>query len=449
MLPGLLLQVVLIALNAFFAASEIAVLQLNENVIRKLAEDGDKKAAKMLRMVSEPTGFLSTIQVGITLAGFLGSAFAADSFADDIVRWLVGCGVTFIPEAVLDKLAVIFITIILSYFTLICGELVPKRVAMRNPEKLARAVCGFIITLSVIMKPVVWLLSASTNGVLRLLGINPNEEEDAVSEEDIRMMIDIGEEKGAIESEEKQMIDNIFEFNNTSVGDVMTHRTSMVVIYADDDKDEILHTILESGFSRFPVCGEDADDVLGVLRTREYLLNAQSENPRELKDLLKPAFFVPESLRADDLFRRMKREKKHLAVVVDEFGGTAGLITLEDLLEEIVGKIYDETDKNEEEDIRKTSETKWIANGNCTVERFCEVTGFSFDEDEEPEFSTVGGLVFTALGIVPEDGSTPETEIPGFCLRVLSVTDHRIGKVEIEKLPEPLEEDEEALASGL
>ncbi len=449
MLPGLILQVVLIALNAFFAASEIAVLQLNENVIRKQAEDGDKKAEKMLRMVSEPTGFLSTIQVGITLAGFLGSAFAADSFADDIVGWLVSVGVTFIPVAVLDKLAVIVITLILSYFTLICGELVPKRVAMRNPEKLARGVCGFIMGLSVIMKPVVWFLSVSTNAVLRLLGINPHEEEEPVSEEDIRMMIDIGEEKGTIESEERQMIDNIFEFNNTSVGDVMTHRTSMVVIYADDDKDEILRTILESGFSRFPVCGEDADDILGVLRTREYLLNAQSENPRPLKDLLRPAFFVPESLRADDLFRRMKREKKHMAVVVDEFGGTAGLITLEDLLEEIVGKIYDETDKNEEEDIRETAENKWVANGNCTVERFCEVTGFAFEEDEEPEFSTVGGLVFTALGIVPEDGSTPETEIPGFILRVLSVTDHRIGKVEIEKLPEPEADEDDEAVSGL
>lgn len=448
MASGLLLQIILILLNAFFAASEIAVISLNENIVRKQAEEGDKKALKMLRMISDQTGFLSTIQVGITLAGFLGSAFAAENFSSVIVNWLVSiCHVTAIPIDVLDTLAVILITLILSYFTLICGELVPKRIAMRSPEKLARAVCDVIIAISVVMKPVVWLLSVSTNGVLRLFRINPHEEEEPVSEEDIRMMIDIGEEKGTIEAEEREMIDNIFEFNNTSAGEVMTHRTDMTVIYADDAHEDIMRTICETGYSRFPVCGEDADNVLGILRTREYLLNAQSENPKPLTELLKPAYFVPESVRADALFREMKQQKKHMAIVVDEFGGTAGLVTLEDLLEEIVGNIYDETDQKEDPDIEAISENRWRASGNCPIDEFCAETGLVFDE--EIEFTTLGGLIFSALGIVPEDGATPEVEVQGLHLRVLSVADHRIERVEIERLPELAGEDEAEQTTAL
>ncbi len=447
MISGLLLQVILIFLNAFFAASEIAVISLNENILRRQAEEGDRKAAKMLRMVSEPTGFLSTIQIGITLAGFLGSAFAADNFSDGIVRFLQDtCRITFISADALDTIAVVLVTLVLSYFTLICGELVPKRIAMRNPEKLARAVCGIIMAISTVTKPVVWFLSVSTNAVLRLFGINPHEEEEPVSEEEIRMMIDIGEEKGTIEAEERKMIDNIFEFNNTNAGEVMIHRTDMIVLYADDSHEDIMRTIVESGYSRFPVCGEDADDVLGVLHTREYLLNVQAKEPKPLKELLHPAYFVPESVRADALFRDMKKQKTHMAVVVDEFGGTSGLITLEDLLEEIVGNIYDETDKNEEADIEATGEHSWRANGNCPIDLFCETTGYAFPEGEEPEYTTLGGLIFEALGVIPADGTTPTVEVGTYRLHVLSVADHRIERVEIECLPEPAEVAAESAA---
>lgn len=443
MASGLLLQFILILLNAFFAASEIAVISLNENVVRKQAEEGDKKAAKMLRMVSEPTGFLSTIQVGITLAGFLGSAFAADNFSSIIVDWLVnGCGVTAIPENVLDTLAVIGITLVLSYFTLILGELVPKRIAMRGPEKLARAVCDIILGLSMLMKPIVWFLSVSTNAVLRLFHINPHEEEEAVSEEDIRMMIDIGEEKGTIDSVEREMIDNIFEFNNTSAGEIMTHRTDMAVIYVDDKPEDILHTIAETGYSRFPVCGEDADDVLGILRTRAFLLNAQSENPLPLKELLKPAYFVPESVRADILFRDMKHQKKHMAIVVDEFGGTAGLVTLEDLLEEIVGNIYDETDKKEEPEIEAIGENAWRASGNCPLDELSDATGIKFEE-EDVEYTTLGGLVFASLGVIPEDGTKPTVTVQNLEIRVLSIADRRVESAEVYLLSEEPAAEEE------
>ena len=269
----LILQLVLILLNAFFASAEIAVISLNEGKLRRQVAEGDKLAQKMLKMVAEPTGFLSTIQIGITLAGFLGSAFAADNFSDLIVRWLVNTvGITGVSEASLNTIAVILITLILSFLMLVLGELVPKRIAMRKPEKVARLSCRIITILSKIMKPIIWLLSICTNGILRLFRINPHETDEAVSEAEIRMMVDMGNESGVIETNEKELINNIFEFNDITAEDVMIHRTDMVVLWTDSTHDEIINTIRESGLSRFPVCGEDVDDIVGILRAREYLL---------------------------------------------------------------------------------------------------------------------------------------------------------------------------------
>ncbi len=442
---GLILQVILILINAFFAATEIAVISLNEGKIRRQVESGDKKAGKMLKMVSEPTGFLSTIQVGITLAGFLGSAFAADNFSDRLVSWLVdGCGVTAVSRATLDTLSVIVITLILSYFTLILGELVPKRLAMRKPEQLARAVSGVITFLSKLLKPIVWFLSVSTNGVLRLFGINPHEEEEAVSEDEIRMMIDIGEEKGTIESEEREMIDNIFEFNNITAGDLMVHRKDMTVIWENDTPEAIYKTIVESGFSRFPVCGEDTDDVLGILLTREYLLNAYNGSPKAIRELLSPVHFVPETVHADALFRDMQQKKIHLSIVVDEYGGTAGLVTLEDLLEEIVGNIYDETDEAEISDITPLGENLWRVSGNCDLEDLGEVIGLSFEDDPDAGYTTLGGLIFSQLTQIPEDGNTPEVVTNTLRIQVEQILNHRVEWALVSKLPPAEPEDEEA-----
>ena len=252
----LLLQVVLIAINAFFASTEIAVISLNANKVRRMAEEGDRKAKQMLKMVEVPEGFLSTIQIAITLAGFLGSAFAADNFASRLTDWMINVqGVAIAPDT-LNTIAVILITLILSYFTLVFGELVPKRVAMQKPDQVARMSAGIITALSIIMKPIVWLLSVSTNGVLRLMRMNPHAEEETVTEEEIRLMVDIGEEKGAIETVEKEMIENIFEFNNTTAKDVMTHRTNVTAIWKEDTPEDIMTAIRESGLSRFPVYDE-------------------------------------------------------------------------------------------------------------------------------------------------------------------------------------------------
>ncbi len=436
----LLLQVVLIAINAFFAATEIAVISLNENKLRKQAEEGDSKAVQMLKMVEQPAGFLSTIQIGITLAGFLGSAFAADNFASKLVRYLVDeLQLTAIPENVLNTLSVVVITIILSYFTLVFGELVPKRVAMQKSDQVARLVCGVINGSSKLLKPVVWLLSASTNGVLRLMRIDPNAEDEQVTEEEIRMMVDIGEEKGAIESNEKEMIDNIFEFNNMSAEDCMIHRTDVTAIWVEDTPDEIVKTIEETGLSRFPVYNEDLDDVLGILFTRDYLLNLRAENPKPLRELLRPAYFVPESVHTDVLFREMQTQKVHMAIVVDEYGGTSGIVTLEDLLEEIVGNIYDEFDPQDEQDISLVSENTWRVSGGVDLETLNETLEIELPTDEE--YDTLGGLIFSQLTSIPKDGATPEMDCFGLHIQVEEIKERRVEWALVSKLPEVIEQE--------
>ena len=341
LLPKILVLVILILINAFFAAAEIAVISLSETKLRKQAEEGDKKAKKLLVLMQAPDSFLSAIQIAITLAGFLSSAFAADSFSDPLVHWLtVDKGFTAIPTSTLNTIMVVLITIVLSYFSLVLGELVPKRIAMKKTEAVARFTVGAVTSVATVFRPVIWLLSKSTNGVLRLLHIDPKADEEDVSEDEIRMMVDLGEERGAIESNEKELIDNIFEFNNTTAEDVMIHRTDMVMLWVEDTREEILATIRSSGLSRFPVYEENADDIIGILSTREYLLNAQAEAPKPMRELLRPAYFVPESVRTDVLFRDMQSKKVHMSIVVDEYGGTSGLVTMEDLLEEIVGNIY-------------------------------------------------------------------------------------------------------------
>ena len=440
LLPQIIVLIILILLNAFFAASEMAVVSLSEGKIRKLAEDGDKKAAKLLKLIQEPGNFLSTIQIGITLAGFLASAFAADSFAERLVHWLVDdCGVS-VPEKTLNVISVIVITLILSYFTLVIGELVPKRLALKKAEGVARATCGVVSALSVLFRPLIWLLSKSTNGALRLLGIDPKEVEEEVSEDEIRMMVDIGEETGAIETNEREMIENIFEFNNNTAEDVMIHRTDMVMIWVDDPAEEILKTIEESGMSRFPVYNENADDIVGILNTRDFLFNTHREKPKAFRDLLRSAYFVPESVRTDVLFRDMQSKKVHMAIVVDEYGGTSGLVTMEDLLEEIVGNIYDEFDPQDEQEITKLEDNLWKVAGSAELELLAEELEIEFSEEDE--YDTLGGLVFSQLSVIPDDGSQVEVDVCGLHVKVIELSDRRVEWAMVSKLEQPVDEEE-------
>lgn len=444
-LPGqIILQIVLIAVNAFFAAAEIAVISLNSTRLRAQAEEGDKTAQKMLILVDEPTGFLSTIQIGITLAGFLASAFAADNFADPLTRWMVeDCGFTLFSPAVVNNINVVLITFVLSCFMLIFGELVPKRVAMRKAEALARRTCGFIIFLSHVLKPLVWFMTVCTNGVLRLFGINPHEDEESVSEEDIRMMVDAGEEQGAIESMERDFIENIFEFNNIDASEVMIPRTAVTYIWSDATKEEIIDIISSSGFSRFPVCGEDTDDILGILRTREFLLalNKSNDEHFDIRELVFPAAFFPETIKADALFREMQKRNTQMSIIVDEYGGMSGIVTMEDLLEELVGNIYDESDKITQE-VTLLRDSTWRCAGDVSLEDLDEILGTELD-DEEQDYNTLGGYIFDHIGLIPADGSHDEFTADGLHIRIDVIEDRHIDWAIVTKLPQEESSSEE------
>ncbi len=424
-LPQLLLQLVLIAVNALFAATEIAVISLNETKVRRMAEGGDRKAAKMLRMVTEPTGFLSTIQICITLAGFLGSAFAADNFSDKLVNWLINdCGVSGVSPSALDTISVIIITLVLSYFTLVLGELVPKRIAMKRSESIARAVSGLMIAMTAALRPIIWLLTVSTNGVLRLCGIDPEDNAEEVSEEEIIMMLDEGEEAGSIESGEKELIKNVFSLNDTTAEDVMVHRSQVAFLKRDDARTTLLNEIAESGYSRFPVYGENIDDIVGILYAKTYL-TAQSRGERcEMKDFLMPPRFVHASTHINRILLDMQREHAHMAVVVDDYGGVIGIITLEDILEELVGEIWDESDEVIE-NIRERSDGSYDINGSTRLSDMCESIGCSIDSEAD----TVGGWVTEMLGGIPESGES--FECGGMHVTVESTDKRRVLEVNV------------------
>lgn len=403
--------------------TEIAVISLNENVLRKQAEEGDERAGKLADIAATPTQFLSTIQIGITLAGFLGSAFAADNFASRITAFAMVANPS-LNQSMIQTVSVIIVTLLLSFFTLVFGELVPKRVAMQNPKRVASVTIGAVGVIAKLTKPIVWLLSACTNGMLRLLGIDPNAANDEISEENIRIMVDIGGDSGAIGAEEKEFITNIFDFNDTSAEDVMVHRTDMVTIWAEAKPEEIIATIEKTGLSRFPVYDEDADDIIGILNTRDYLLNARRQRPKQLRKLLRSAYFVPETVKTDLLFRDMQKRKVHLAIVVDEYGGTSGLVTMEDLLEEIVGNIYDEFDPQAAEQIIPLSDGTWRIAGNTPLEDVSDVTGAHFPEEDE--YDTLGGLIFNRLSVIPDDGTTFALDACGLHIDVQDFQDKRV-----------------------
>ena len=433
----IILQLILVLINAFFACSEIAVVSLNEKKIEKLADDGNKKAINILKMIKSPEKFLSTIQISITLAGFLGSAFAADNFAGKLTNWIYNdLDFHSINIETLETLCIVFVTLILSYVTLVLGELVPKRIAMKNPEKVAIMVCGVIGFAAVITKPIVWFLSISTNAVLRLLRIDPKDEVDEVTEEEIRLMVDAGEEDGNIESNEKEMIENIFEFNNITAADIMVHRTEMCAIDIDEENNKILDIIKETGYSRFPVYEDSIDNVIGVLSTRNYLLNTCSGTPKSLRELVYEPYFVPESVRADALFSDMQSKNCHMVIVLDEYGGTSGLVTMEDLLEEIVGNIYDETyEKADEPKFEKLSDNLWRMQGSVELEKIEEELNINFS-DEDDEFSTLSGLIFSRFTTIPSDGETPELQIDRLLIKVENITEHRVVSALINLLPD-------------
>ena len=429
----LLLQVTLIALNAIFACAEIAVLSINETKLERMAEQGDKRAKRLYRLTCEPARFLATIQVAITLSGFLGSAFAADNFSEPLVDWILSKGVT-IPYATLDTIAVILITLILSYFTLVFGELVPKRIAMKKSEQLALGISGIVGGISVAFKPIVWFLSASTNLVLRLCGIDPNQAEDQVSEEEIRMMVDAGSEKGAIDHEEKEFIQNVFEFNDIDVGDIATHRTDTALLWMEDSDEVWAETIHQSRYTRYPVCDGSPDNIIGLLNAKDYFRLEDKSRESLIANAVQPPYFVLETVKADVLFRNMRKGGNSMAIVMDEYGGMVGIITLYDLIEELVGELNDEPEDRENPDpyIQSIGENTWELFGNIPLEDIEKTIGIELDSQDH---NTLTGLVFETLGSIPADGEQDiSLSIEGMDIRVLRIEEHQIERATITVL---------------
>ena len=439
-LPQLLLQVILIFLNAFFAAAEIAVISLNASKLRKSAEDGDKTCARLLKLVEEPSGFLSTIQIGITLAGFLGSAFAADNFSGYLVDWVYkDLGFHSLPVSVLDTLSVIVITIILSYFTLIFGELVPKRIAMQKSFAVAKFVYRVVSFVALIMKPAVAFLSLSTNLVLKMFGMKTEAEEETVTEDEIRLMVELGEENGSIDSDEKEWIQNVLEFNDTIVRNCMTHESEIIGISADATDEEITQLITESGTSRYPVYQNDLHDIIGVLNARTFLLSRANGEKTNIRKLLRPAYFIPETVHASTLFRDMQKQKLHIAIVVDEYGDTSGIVTLEDLVEEIFGNIYDEFDENEPAEIEQLKENLWRVTGTADVDDIAKE--LDIDLPESSDYTTLGGMVFSNLKTIPKDGTTVDLDVGDIHIHVDAISRRRIQSALVSKVEKEPEEE--------
>lgn len=419
----LLLQVFLIALNAVFAASEIAIVSMNDNKMAKMAKEGNKKAVHLVKLTSQPARFLATIQIAITLSGFLGSAFAADNFSAPLVQLILKTGIG-IPEETLNSIVVILITLILSFFTLVFGELVPKRIAMRKTESLALALSGLIYTISKIFKPIVSLLTFSTNAVLRLCRIDPNANDDEVSEEDIRMMIDVGSENGTIDKTEKEFIQNVFEFDDLTAGEVAVHRTEVSLLWLEESPEEWNKTIHGSRHKIYPVCDETVDHVVGLLDAKDYFRLDCKDKNTIMEKAVHPAYFVPESVKLDVLFKNMKKSRNSFAIVLDEHGGTTGIITINDLLEQLVGDFdYEESDDRLPEAIESLDSKTWKITGNPPLDDIEKALDISLKSDECETFS---GLVFDELGSIPDDGSTFDVETAGLVIKVTSVKNHQV-----------------------
>lgn len=447
----LILQVILIAINAYFAGTEIALVSISDIRLKALADEGDKRAKKLLKLTSKPEKFLSTIQIAITLAGFLGSALAADNFAEPLTKWIYGLAGKDYPvggEVALESVMVIVITLILSFFTLVFGELVPKRVAQRKGEALALKRAGFVTSLSEFFTPVVWLLSVSTNAVLRLRGIDPHEEVEQVDEEDIRLMVDAGSESGTIDHEEKELIRNVFEFDDLSAGDIATHRTEVALLWMEDGIDVWDETIHEHRHTLYPICDESADKIVGILNAKDYFRLAEKTKDSILETAVKQPYFVPENVKADVLFRNMKTTHNSLAVVLDEYGGMTGIVTMYDLVEQLVGEFdHDDapTADGEEtppvEKIERLNETTFAIHGTVELTELAEAAEITLNYEDCDTFT---GLVLGELGYIPDDGKQEiDLVIDRLTIRITEILDHTVKEATVEVAPLPESEDDE------
>ena len=428
-MTAVFLLIILTGVNAFFTASEMAFITINDNKIRFLADEGDLKAKKVLLVLETPTRFLSTIQIGVTLAGFLASAFASDQFSEPLVKILVNY--ISLDEDVIKTISVIIITLLLSYITLVFGELVPKRIAMSKAEPIAFGVVGILRVISIVALPFVNFLSFTTNSVLRLLGFNPDEEPNQVTEEEIRMMVDVGEEKGTIRETEKEMINNIFEFDNKLVSEIMTHRREISGIPVEATLVEVKKILKNEQYTRFPIYDESIDNIVGIVHLKDLLKYYDQARTKSfsLQKIMRKPYFVPESKHIDELFFELQKNNTHFAVVIDEYGGTAGIITIEDLIEEIVGDISDEYDEDEKL-ITQISENTFDLNASIELDELEERCSVNLPDED---YDTLSGFLIGILGRIPLNHEQIDLEYEGILFKILKIEDKRIIKVRMVK----------------
>lgn len=393
---------------------------MSEAKTSKLIADGNKRAPGLLKLITNPAKLLATIQVAITLSGFLGSAFAAENFADKLLSLLIYCGLPAENAAIWQNVCVVIVTLILSYITLVFGELVPKRIAMKKSQGIALALSGPLNVISKICTPIVWILTASTNIVLRCFGIDPKQEAEEVKEEDILLMVDTSEN---IEGDEKFMIQNVFEFNDITANEFATHRTDVVVLWEDDSLDEWDSIIRTSFHKHYPICKDTTDNIIGILNIKPYFQQQYKSKEDVMKNCLSKPYFVPETIKADLLFKKMKQTHNCFAVVLDEYGGVNGVVTFDDILEQIVGDFNEDIIEPEKENIMAQGNNCWRILGSTPIAEVNETLQTTFPEDD---YETFGGLVFGIYGSVPADNTTFEIEIYPLLIEATQIKDHKL-----------------------
>lgn len=438
MLVEILIISVLILINGIFTCAELGILSVNRNKIRLKAEEGSKRAILILDILEKPDTLLPTIQIAVTISGLFVGAYSGQVFAEPITNALISGGYfsSFIAEDTLQSLVVICITIILSYFTLVFAELVPKKIALSNPEKVANIMIHPIIIFSKLCKPFVIVLSFSSILVLKILGIKVDKERDSVTEEEIRMLVDAGGKIGNIDADERQMINNIFEFNDITAEEIATHRTDIVSLDIEDTFEEILKVATNDKHSRIPVYEDNIDNIIGVLHIKDimkYIINNPNKAKTEIdvRSILRDPYFVPTSKKADELFEEMKNNKIQFSIVIDEYGGTVGIVTMEDLIEEVMGNIFDEYDGEEVLEIDEIDQNTFIINGTTSLEDVSDYLSTPLPVDE---YDTIGGFVIGQLGRIPNNEEQPEVEFEGLIFKVKGVYEKRIQKVLVCKV---------------
>ena len=422
-----LLLLILILINAFFAMSEIAIVTLNDNKLKNLAKNGHKGAEKILKITKNSSSFLATIQVGVTLSGFLTSASASTIFASKVAEFF-----SFLPlsSSILEGFSTVLITLILSYFSLVLGELVPKKIAMQNAEKISFKVIGIISTIEKIFSPFIRFLSASTNFIVKLFGVNPEVNVDTVTEEEILMMLDAGREKGVIEAGVKNIIENVFDFDDKNASEIMTHRTEIIAIEDTKFIFDAVDLAISSGYSRIPVYHEDVDNIVGIVYVKDLLkhfVGASKPHNVAISEIMRDAIYIPATKRCSELFRELIDLRTQIAIIVDEYGGTEGLVTIEDLIESILGNIQDEYD-NEKDEITKINDNKFTVDGTTSIDEISGLLGFTLPDGD---YDTISGLILEHLGRIPTHNEHPSVMINGVSFIVDEIIDRKISKVSI------------------